>query len=161
MTGRGPKFVGSRRRLAPNASVFVRIHAQIFRPREQTIMDPAALQAMQAGGGMPTQQQVQQEQQKAEQQAEMRNGLLDKILTVDARERIKTIAITKPEKGQQIENMVLGMAQNGQVKTQITDAQLKQLLEGMQEANPKSSTIQFDRRRFGDDSDSEVSLDGL
>jgi DNA-binding TFAR19-related protein (PDSD5 family) len=59
--------------------------------------------------------------------------------------------------------MVLMMAQKGQVQSQITDAYLKQMLEGISEGGEGSSApkVTFDRRRFGDDSDSDIDLDGL
>lgn len=54
------------------------------------------------------------------------------------------------------------MAQKGQIQQQITDSYLKQMLEGISDGDsaPKKA-IQIDRRRFGDDSDSDIDLDGL
>jgi programmed cell death protein 5 len=62
-----------------------------------------------------------------------------------------------------LQDMVLMMAQKGQVQSQITDAYLKQMLEGISDGDdkPSASKITFDRRRFGDDSDSDIDLDGL
>ena len=105
--------------------------------------------------------------------------------------------------------MVLKMAQNGQVQSQITDSYMRQMLEGIsgavrqvaaarsptqprhppppppparaprkgvcptrrgiacacrhaaQEEDKKKGGIAFDRRRFADDDDSDVDLDGL
>lgn len=59
--------------------------------------------------------------------------------------------------------MVIQMAQKGQVQQQITDAQIKQMLEGISggDSSASASKVTFDRRRFGDDSDSDVDLDGL
>ena len=56
------------------------------------------MQAGSGGGGMPTQQQIMDAKQKETQQEEMRSELLQKILTADAKERIKRLGIVKPEK---------------------------------------------------------------
>lgn len=50
------------------------------------------------GGGMPTQQQVQKQQADAAAKEEQRAELLTKILSPEALQRIKTIAIVKEDK---------------------------------------------------------------
>ena len=59
--------------------------------------------------------------------------------------------------------MVIMMAQKGQVQQQVTDAYMKQMLEGISggDSSASAAKVSFDRRRFGDDSDSEPDLDGL
>jgi len=112
---------------------------------------------------MPTQQQAQEMKQKQEQQENMRKELLQKVLTPEANDRLARIALVKSDKARKLEDMVLGMAQKGQVQSQITDAYLKQMLEGISDsgAGETKASISFDRRRFGDDDDSDVDLDGL
>ena len=83
------------------------------------------------GGGLPSQQQVQQQQEKAKQQEEMRKDLLQKVLTPEAADRLARIALVKPDKARKLEDMVLMMAQKGQVQSQITDSYMKQMLEGI------------------------------
>ena len=103
-----------------------------------------------------------QARQKEEQQESMRKEILQKILTADAQERIGTTKLVKADKARKLEDMMIGMAQQGQVKQQINDAQLKQMLESITDSGEgKGPKIQFDRRRFGDDSDSDIDLDGL
>ena len=53
--------------------------------------------------------------------------------------------------------------QVGQVQQQVTDAYMKQMLEGIAggDSSASAAKVSFDRRRFGDDSDSEPDLDGL
>ena len=54
------------------------------------------------------------------------------------------------------------MAQRGQLREPLTDASLAKMLEqisGGEEGG--GSRVQFDRRRYADDSDSEPDLDGL
>lgn len=59
--------------------------------------------------------------------------------------------------------MCLMMAQNGQVKQAITDSYLKQMLESITEqgGDEAKGGVSFDRRRFADDSDDELDLEGL
>merc|ERR1719217_39812 len=112
---------------------------------------------------MPTQQQVQEQQAKAQAMEEQRKELLQKVLTPEANDRLARIALVKPDKARKLEDMVLMMAQKGQVQSQITDSYMKQMLEGISDGGEttKATSVKFDRRRFGDDSDSEPDLDGL
>jgi hypothetical protein len=59
--------------------------------------DPNALAAM-GGGGMPSAEQMQQVQQQQQQQKEMRDKVLESLLTPEAMDRIKRIALVKEEK---------------------------------------------------------------
>ena len=52
---------------------------------------------------------------------------------VEAAERLNRIKIVKSDKAERLENMILQMAQQGQVQSQITDSYLKQMLEGISE----------------------------
>lgn len=69
---------------------------------------------------------------------------------------VNTIKLSKPEKGAMVENMICRMAQMGQVNTRISENELIQLLESVNQQMPKSaSTVKFDRRRAALDSDDE------
>jgi len=105
-------------------------------------------------GGLPTQGQHAEQQEKAKQQEQMRKDLLQKILSPEAQTRLGTLAVAKPDKARQLEDMVLMMAQKGQVKEQITDGQFKHMLEGMSssEAQPKMT---YTRRGAFDDEDDD------
>lgn len=55
-----------------------------------------------------------------------------------------------------VENMICRMAQTGQVNTRISEKELIQLLESLNQQMPKStSTVKFDRRRAALDSDDD------
>ena len=77
--------------------------------------------------------------------------------------RVDRIAIVKPEKAKRLEDMIIQMANKGQLQSQVNDAMLKQMLEQISEgdAAAPSNTVKFDRRRFGDDSDSDIDLSDL
>jgi DNA-binding TFAR19-related protein (PDSD5 family) len=91
-----------------------------------------------------SQEEALQQQQQAQQQEEQRQVMLQQILAPDARERstpspplscahgpgfvaaalsnvgrqlaVSRISLVKPEKARQVENMLLGMAQKGQIR---------------------------------------------
>lgn len=70
---------------------------------------------------------------------------------------MNTIKLGKPEKAAMVENMICRMAQMGQVNTKISEQELIQLLESLNQQMPKStSTVKFDRRRAALDSDDDL-----
>lgn len=110
------------------------------------------------GGQNPEAQQKRAEQEQ--QQTEMKNSMLVQLLDQNARARLNTLKISKPEKAQMVEGMIIRMAQMGQIGGKLDDEQLKQLLESLNSQMPKSnSMIKFDRRRAAmDDSDDDYGM---
>ena len=78
----------------------------------------------QAGDQQATQEELER-QQKQKSQIQM---LLMQVLEPDARERLNTIKLTKPEFAASVEQQLISLAQSGRLKNKITDAQLKELL---------------------------------
>jgi len=79
---------------------------------------------------MPTnQQQAAQQQEKAAQEQQMREDLLTKMVAADARERLANIKIVKPDKGKQLEDMIINMGRQGRLQQQLDDKGLKAMLE--------------------------------
>ena len=74
---------------------------------------------------LQAQQQEQQVQQQVEQQ---KKAILKQILTPEARSRLANVSLAKPEYAQNIENQLIQLAQMGRLQSQITDAQLKDML---------------------------------
>lgn len=69
---------------------------------------------------------------------------------------VNTIKLSKPEKGAMVENMICRMVQMGQICNKVSEEELIQLLESLNQQMPKStSTVKFDRRRAALDSDDE------
>ncbi|OPY37574.1 MAG: DNA-binding protein [Methanoregula sp. PtaU1.Bin051] len=64
-------------------------------------------------------------QQQAKAQIQM---ILMQVLEPDARERLNTIKLTKPEFAAAIEQQLVMLAQSGRLRQKITDAQFKELL---------------------------------
>lgn len=77
------------------------------------------------------QQRVQEESIRQEQRRQVelqRRSILMEVLTPEARGRLANVKLARPEYALQVENLLIQLAQSGQVKQKITDAQLKQIL---------------------------------
>jgi len=83
------------------------------------------VQMQQQAGDQQAMQEELERQQKQKSQIQM---LLMQVLEPDARERLNTIKLTKPEFAGAVEQQLVTLAQSGRVKAKITDAQLKELL---------------------------------
>lgn len=80
--------------------------------------------------------QAMQEDVERQKRAESEMQLaLMQVLEPEARERLNTIKLTKPEFARAIEQQLVMLAQSGRIRQKITDEQLKALL--MQVAPPK------------------------
>ncbi len=73
------------------------------------------------------QRMMQMQQQMAEQQ--QIQSILMQVMDPEARERLNTIRITKPEFAANIEQQIVALAQSGRLRQKMTDEQLKTLLQ--------------------------------
>lgn len=74
-------------------------------------------------------QQAMEDEAARQQQidAQVRAALME-ILEPEARERLNTIKLTRPEFAKAVEQQLVMLAQSGRVRQRITDEQLKTLL---------------------------------
>lgn len=76
----------------------------------------------------------QRRQEELRRQYEIQKRIaLQHILTPEARGRLANIRTAKPEFAEQIELQLIQLAQQGRVTSQITDAQLREILRKIQE----------------------------
>jgi programmed cell death protein 5 len=83
-------------------------------------------------------QQGQQEAADAQKQA-----LLRRYLTDEARKRLNTIRMSKPQFADQVERQILALAQSGRISGQIDDEKMKQILR---ELKPDDKSFNIRRR---------------
>ncbi|KAF2074763.1 hypothetical protein CYY_003951 [Polysphondylium violaceum] len=79
-----------------------------------------------------------QEQQRRENE-ERRQHILVQILTPQARERLSRIAMVRPEKARQVEDLIIAAAQRGQLAEKVDEPKLISLLEQISEKAPKTT----------------------
>merc|ERR1712038_1678116 len=106
------------------------------------------------GGSQEDAQKAKEEQQK--QIEDMKNSILSQCLNQEARARLNTIKMTKPEHAAMIENNLCMMARSGQIMGKMSDEDFKHLLERVTGSSQKKTTVSFKRRTALDsDSDSD------
>ncbi len=71
---------------------------------------------------------------------EMKKDILKKVLSKEAFERLGRIRLVKPEIASQLELYLIQLFQSGKIKSQISDDQLKAILERLS-SRPKFKII--------------------
>ncbi|KAF9734963.1 hypothetical protein PMIN06_010078 [Paraphaeosphaeria minitans] len=109
----------------------------------------ARLQQLREQGSAPGNESSEQDakQQRANDQ---RASLLTQILTPDAADRLGRIRLVKASRATDVENRLLQLAQTGQLRAKVTEAQLKELLGAVAEQQDREEPrIVVERRGRG------------
>jgi programmed cell death protein 5 len=96
------------------------------------------LKEQQQGGGDEEAQKQAQQQREAKKKAILRQNLTD-----EARKRLNTVKMSKPQQGEQIEQQVVSLAQSGRIQGKIDDDKMRELLK---ELTPDSKSFDIRRR---------------
>ncbi len=96
------------------------------------------LQEGQEGEDADEAREAQREQREAQKKA-----MLRKHLTDDARKRLNTIKMSKPQFGEQVEQQVVALAQSGRIQGRIDDEKMKAILK---ELKPDEQDYDIRRR---------------
>ncbi|EFN86547.1 programmed cell death protein 5 [Harpegnathos saltator] len=97
-------------------------------------------------------------EERMQQMEDMRNSILTQVLDQSARARLNTLCLGKPEKGKMVEEMLVNMAQRGQIAGKLGEKELISLLESVSQQTQRKTTVKFDRRRAALDSDDDMEL---
>jgi len=90
------------------------------------------------------QEEAAEAQDAARQQAEaQKKAILRQHLTDDARQRLNTVKMSKPQFGEQVEQQVIAIARSGRLDGKIDDEKMRQLLK---ELKPDSKSFDIKRR---------------
>lgn len=92
------------------------------------------------------------------QENEARQHILSQILHPEAADRLGRIRLVKEERATDVENRLIMLAQTGQLRSKVTEEQLKELLGGLAENKEKEKII-VSRRKGWDDDDDDDFLD--
>ncbi|XP_066153741.1 programmed cell death protein 5 [Euwallacea fornicatus] len=114
----------------------------------------AELQSQYQSGGTNQEMQKAKEQQLKDQE-DAKNAILSQVLDQNARARLNTLMLGKPEKGQMVQGMLLRMAQTGQIMSKIGEKELINLLENVSAQTQSKASVKYDRRRAALDSDDD------
>lgn len=89
-----------------------------------------------------TQTQATQQEQARKEYESKKMAIMRQVLTPEARERLNTLKIAKPELVANVEAQLISLVQNGRLKTKIDDDGLKTILLQLQ---PKKREMQIRR----------------
>jgi len=75
---------------------------------------------------------IEEQQKKAEEQ---KSALLKKLLTEDARRRLNTVKMAKPEIAEEAESQIIALAQSGRISDEVTEETMKRILQELTDQN--------------------------
>lgn len=93
-------------------------------------------------------------------QAEARQSILSQILEPEAADRLGRIRLVKESRAQDVENRLIMLARSGQLRSKVTETQLKELLGAVAETKEEEKIVVSRRKGgWGDDDDDDLFAD--
>ncbi|WWD08753.1 hypothetical protein V865_006866 [Kwoniella europaea PYCC6329] len=92
------------------------------------------------GNNGPSPEEREAAEARARQAEEMKRTMIAAMLEPAARERLSRISLTRPQLAAQVEDLLVRMGQQGQIRGQVTDEALKGLLEQVSNPPPSKNT---------------------
>lgn len=82
--------------------------------------------------------------------------MLNQILMPEAADRLGRIRLVKEERATDIENRLIMLAQTGQLRSKVTEEQLKELLNAMADNKEEEKIVVTRRKGWGLDDDDDL-----
>ncbi|EUC30757.1 hypothetical protein COCMIDRAFT_8994 [Bipolaris oryzae ATCC 44560] len=98
-----------------------------------------------------------EQESRKQQEADQRSSILSQILLPEAADRLGRIRLVKESRATDIENRLIMLARTGQLRSKVTEEQLKEILGAVAEQQEKEEQkIVVERRGGGWDDDDEL-----
>ncbi|KAK8156005.1 PDCD5-related protein [Phyllosticta citrichinensis] len=127
--------------------------ARLAQLRQQGAASGSAPGAASAGAGGEGQEDARA------REAEARQSILSQILLPEAADRLGRIRLVKESRATDMENRLIMLARSGQLRSKVTEEQLKDLLGAVSEQEEKTQDRIVVQRRGGWDDDDDDLLD--
>ncbi len=91
-------------------------------------------------------QDIQERNAAAEAEEARRQAILRQALTREARQRLQTVKMVKPNVARMLEDQIIAVYQSGKLDRPITDSALKQLLYRISSTSSRETSITIRRK---------------
>ncbi|KAK2629697.1 hypothetical protein QTJ16_000517 [Diplocarpon rosae] len=94
-----------------------------------------------------------------QQESEARASILQQILEPEAADRLGRIRLVKESRAQDVENRLIMLARSGQLRSKVTETQLKELLNAVAETKEEEKIVVSRRKGGWEDEDDDLFAD--
>ncbi|KAK5117459.1 hypothetical protein LTR85_008844 [Meristemomyces frigidus] len=94
-----------------------------------------------------------QDEERKNAEAQQRNSILSQILDPAAADRLGRIRLVKASRADDVENRLIMLARSGQLRSRVTEEQLKDILTAVNEQQQEAEKVTVQRRKGGWDDD--------
>ncbi len=88
----------------------------------------------------------QQEEEIKRREEALKEELLRKILTAEARQRLANVKLVRPELAEQVENYLIALYQSGRIPRPLTDEEIKEILARLTGSQRRETRINIRER---------------